>query len=177
MLPAKLKKANKKMKIKLTALQEQDLHFVKEIYDYYTAKTTTVYFTEEVSIDTLKTFIPVGNPRYQSFIVKNEVNENIGFCYFSRYKAREAYDITVEITLYFKPGQTGKGYGSQLMSMLEPIIKESGFTNILSLIDSENKESIRLFEKFGYERCAHIKKVATKFGKYLDLFIYQKIIG
>lgn len=169
--------ANKPTKIKLTELTEEDLGFVKEVYDYYIENTTIVYFTEKISIDTLKSFILAGNPTYRSFIIRDEENVPVGFCYFSRYKPREAYDITVEITIYFKPGCTGKGYGHPVMEQLESMIRQSGFTNILSLIDSKNHASISLFEKHGYELCGYIRKVARKFNRPLDLMIYQKILG
>lgn len=164
------------MRTKYTRLQEKDLSFVKDIYDYYTLHTTTVYFLERVSIDDLKTFIPVNDPVYHSYLVNTENGEPCGFCYFSRFKPREAYRISVEITIYLHPDFTGRGYGQEIMSFLEDIIRRQGFTNIVALIDSENQSSIRLFSNNGYERCAYLKEVAEKFGKKLDVTFYQKLL-
>lgn len=47
----------------------------------------------------------------------------------------------------------------------------------MALISGENEASIRLFEKCGFECCANIRQVAEKFGKKLDLKMYQKIIS
>jgi len=47
----------------------------------------------------------------------------------------------------------------------------------MALISGENEASIRLFEKCGFECCANIRQVAEKFGKKLDLRMYQKIIS
>lgn len=166
----------KKKKISLDRLTGEDLGFVKEVYDYYAENSTTVYFTGNVSVETIKSFIPVGDPLYRSFIIRDEEGEKAGFCYFSRFKPREAYDVSVEVTLYLLPRFAGRGYGYQAMKLMEPMIRESGFINIMALIDSENAASIRLFERCGYGQCGHIRQVARKFGKDLDLLMFQKLL-
>lgn len=158
----------------LKKLQEKDLIFVKELYDYYTLHSTVVYFIHCVTIEELKTLIPIGNERYQSFLIENEAGQPCGFCYFARFKEKEAFDISVELTIYLKPECAGQGLGWQAMEQLEPIIRRQGFGNIMALISGENEASIRLFERCGYTCCAHIREVAEKFGKKLDLKMYQK---
>ena len=147
------------MDITLRTLTENDLPFVKDIYDYYTLHTTVVYFVHCASIDELKNYIPVGDPVYRSFIIETPEGTPCGFCYFARFKPREAFRISVELTLY-----------------LEEIIRQEGFSNIMALVSGENEASIRLFERCGFECCANIRQVAEKFGKKLDLRMYQKIL-
>lgn len=124
-----------------------------------------------------KNYIPVGDPVYRSFIIETPEGAPCGFCYFARFKPREAFRISVELTLYLKPEFTGRGYGKQAILRLEEIIRQEGFSNIMALISGENEASIRLFEKCGFECCANIRQVAEKFGKKLDLKMYQKIIS
>lgn len=162
------------MGITLTKLEEKDLPFVKEIYDYYTLHTTVVYFIHCVTIDELRTFIPIGDTHYQSFLIHNEEGKPCGFCYYSRFKPREAFNTSVEFTIYLKPEYAGRGYGHQALEMIEPIIFQKGFTNIMALISGDNETSIRMFERGGYVCCANIKEVAEKFGKKLNLKMYQK---
>ena len=87
------------MDITLRTLTENDLPFVKDIYDYYTLHTTVVYFVHCASIDELKNYIPVGDPVYRSFIIETPEGAPCGFCYFARFKPREAFRISVELTL------------------------------------------------------------------------------
>ena len=98
------------MDITLRTLTENDLPFVKDIYDYYTLHTTVVYFVHCASIDELKNYIPVGDPVYRSFIIETPEGAPCGFCYFARFKPREAFRISVELTLYLKPEFTGRGH-------------------------------------------------------------------
>lgn len=148
------------MDITLRTLTENDLPFVKDIYDYYTLHTTVVYFVHCASIDELKNYIPVGDPVYRSFIIETPEGAPCGFCYFARFKPREAFRISVELTLYLKPEFTGRGYGKQAILRLEEIIRQEGFSNIMALISGENEASIRLFEKCGFECCANIRQVS-----------------
>jgi len=165
------------MKAKLEELQESDLQFVKEIYDYYTLHSTAVYSLEPLSFEDIRSFLPIGNPVYRSYIIKSPEGETIGLCYFNKFKPREAYRISVELTIYFKQEFAGKGYGSDAMKQIETVIRAGGFHNIMALIGGENEASIRLFEKCGFTRCAHIKEVAEKFNRKLDLVMYQKILS
>lgn len=162
------------MAIILKKMHEKELTFVKEIYDYYTTHTTVVYFIHCVTMEELREIVPINNERYRSFLVETEEGEPCGFCYYARFKSKEAFDISVELTVYLKPEFTGRGYGKQIIQQVEPFIREGGFSNIMALISGENEASIRMFEQCGYECCANIREVAEKFGKRLDLKMYQK---
>lgn len=162
--------------VRLEELREEDLPFVKEIYDYYTLHTTVVYSIEPVSYEQIRSFLPIGDPVYRSYMIQSPGGEPAGLCYFAKFKPRDAYRISVELTIYLKPEFAGKGYGSDALDQLEAIIKAGGFHNIMALVGGENDASIRLFEKAGYTCCANIKEAAEKFGRKLDLVMYQKIL-
>lgn len=163
------------MKIELVDVTDHDYNVIKEIYDYYVINTTATFHTEEVSLSMLKDFILTGHPKYKSFLI--DYDELIcGFCYLSPFKKRPAYDRTAEVTLYLKPEYTGRGIGEVVLKQLEPVALRTGIRVLIGIISSENIQSVRLFEKCGYEKCAHFKKVGEKFGKILDVVTYQKII-
>ena len=159
----------------LIELQEKDLEIVKEIYDHYILHSTATFYTDVLSIEELKKTINPGHPKYKSFLI--QYNNNIcGYCYISQYKNRQAYDRTAEFTLYLKPEFTGKGIGKYAMEELEKIARKLNFKVLIGIISANNKQSIALCEKCGYEKCAHFKQVGEKFGKILDVVAYQKLI-
>lgn len=162
--------------VTFTELTEKDLPFVKELYDYYTLHSTAVYFTDPVPIEEIRCIVPVRNPDYRSFLIKDSTDKPLGFCYFARFKEKPAFRISVEVTVYLKPDGLHRGVGRQALEVLEKCIKEGGFSNAVALIDSENEASIHLFEKHGYTCCARIRDVAEKFGRKLTLNMYQKQI-
>jgi len=123
----------------------------------------------------LKEFIPFQNKKYRSFLIKAE-NECYGFCYITQYKKRQAYDRTAEISLYLKSEFTGKGIGNTVLPFLEKVAKDNGISVLIGIISGDNGDSIKLFERNGYEKCGHLKQVGEKFNKILDVVSYQKII-
>lgn len=161
--------------IRLTRLTEKDLPFVLELYNYYTLHSTAVYFIEPITLEEVRAIVPIGNQLYRSFLIRDKNDEAVGFCYFNRFKERPAFRVSVEVTIYLHPDQTGKGFGSEALHLLESYIRAEGFTNAVALIDSANDASIRLFRRHGYECCARIQSVAEKMGQLLTLEIYQKL--
>jgi L-amino acid N-acyltransferase YncA len=163
------------MKIEFEEVTERDFEIIKEIYDYYVENSTATYYTEKISIAELKEFIPYGHEKYKSYIIMSD-DECCGFCYFSQYKKRQAYDRTAEISVYLKPGAIGKGIGNAALWQLENAARESGIAVLIGIISGDNGNSIRLFEKNGYEKCGHLKKIGEKFGRVLDVVFYQKMV-
>ncbi len=156
-------------------ITDQDLELIQEIYNYYVEHSTATYYTEKVSIVELKEFLPVQHEKYRSFMIKHE-NECCGFCYLSQYKKRQAYDRTAEVSVYLKPGYTGKGIGKVALEHLGRVAKENGISVLIGVISGDNENSIKLFERNGYEKCGHLKQIGEKFNKILDVVFYQKII-
>jgi phosphinothricin acetyltransferase len=66
--------------------------------------------------------------------------------------------------------------GGSIVAFLEKTAVSRQIGVILASISGENTASIRLFEKMGYEKCAHYKEVGEKFGRLLDVVDYQKIL-
>lgn len=164
------------MNLKLIDLTEKDFTIVKKIYDHYILNSTATFHTSPVSAEEIKKFIPAGDPKYKSFLI--EYKEAVcGYCYLSQYKPRAAYDRTAEITVYLKPEYHGKGIGTEIMFILEKIARQNGISVLIGVITAENLSSIRLFEKCGYEKCAHFKQVGEKFNRLLDVVAYQKVIA
>jgi L-amino acid N-acyltransferase YncA len=164
------------MKIEFADITDKDLELIREIYDYYIENSTATYYTEKISISELKEFIPVKHEKYKSFLIKAE-DRCVGFCYISQYKKRQAYYRTAEISIYLKPEYTGKGIGKEALEHLERVSISNGISVLLAIISGDNSGSIRLFERNGYEKCAHLKQIGEKFHQILDVVFYQKILG
>lgn len=161
--------------LKLKPLIHSDFDFVKEVYDHYILNSTATFHTEKITIDELKEAILTDHPIYKSFLIQND-DVVCGFCYISQYKKRQAYDRTAEVTVYLHPDFHGKGIGVRTLKMLEDEAMKVKLSVLMGIITGENDASIRLFEKCGYEKCAHFKQVGEKFGRVLDVVAYQKIL-
>jgi phosphinothricin acetyltransferase len=152
---------------------ENDLGSIMEIYDHYILNSTVTFHSEKITVPELREFLFIACPKYPSFIL--EENEGIiGYCFLTQYKKRTAYDRTAELSLYLKPAYTGRGIGTLALRYLEDAAKKAGICVLVGTLCTENLASIRLLKKSGYIRCAYLKNIGEKFGKILDVVIYQK---
>ncbi|MBN2273957.1 MAG: N-acetyltransferase [Bacteroidales bacterium] len=163
------------MKIEFEELNEKDLPLVRKIYEYYVENSTATFHIGDITIEEIRTFIPINHPVYKSYLIK--ANETVcGYCYLAPYKNRQAYNRTAEVTVYLKHEYTGRGIGRTALQKLE---KDARFTQVkvlIGIITGDNIHSINLFTQEGYTKCAHFKEVGEKFGKVLDVVAYQKFI-
>ena len=51
--------------------------------------------------------------------------------------------------------------------------RSAGKHMLIAGVDAENLPSRSFMEKIGAEQTAHLKEVGFKFGRYLDLVLYQ----
>ncbi len=181
--------------IQFMELRRETLHMVRDIYNYYIKNTTYTFHRIPLTVSDLAKFIPLNDVKYKSFLIHLHENQNdnqndkqgqqhdnqhedeiCGYCYLSQYKKREAYDGTVEMSIYLKPEYTKKGIGAQAFRFLENIAQDQQFNTILSFVSGDNPTSMKFFKNMGFEQCGHFKKVGMKFGKLLDVYVFQKML-
>jgi L-amino acid N-acyltransferase YncA len=163
------------MSIEYMEMKEEHLPIVLEIYDYYVQNSSATFHTGNVTLNELREFMPVNHPKYKSYLIKSE-DEVLGYAYLSQFKKRAAYDRTAEITVYLKPGITGKGIGVEALKFLELQARKLNIKVLIATISGSNEHSLHVFEKLGYFCCGQFKEVGEKFGKILDVYTYEKIL-
>ena len=148
---------------------------VLAIYNHYILNSTATFHIQPLALDEMKDIVFHDNPRYRAIVVFLET-EICGYGYLAPYRKREAYDGTAEITIYLKPEATGRGLGSKIVEYLEEMARGAGIHTLIAVICGENQASIKLFKKNGYVQCANLREVGQKFGRFLDVVCYQKIL-
>ena len=106
-----------------------------------------------------------------------DTKEIVGYAYATKFRDRAAYDQTVELSIYLDKDHVGKGYGRILYNAVIDHITKKGFKVALAGISSPNPASFRFHEKLGFEKVAELKSVGYKFGNYIDVLFYQKILN
>jgi len=101
-----------------------------------------------------------------------------GYAYAAVYRARPAYRYTVEDSVYVDHEFAGRGIGSALMPALIDGCAAAGRRQIIAVIgDSANRASIKLHEKFGFQRVGLLPAVGYKFDRWVDSVLMQKDVG
>jgi L-amino acid N-acyltransferase YncA len=154
----------------------EDALQVSEIYNHYIQTSTITFEEEPVSAAEMAARILEIQSLSYPWLVATAANDVLGYAYASKWKARAAYKHSSEITVYVRPGQERAGVGSALYQQLLPALKASGVRAAIGGVALPNDASVRLHEKFGFEKCAHFREVGFKFNRWIDVAYWQRIL-
>ena len=157
-------------------LKLSDAKSLCAIYNPYIKETTVTFEEEPVTEDEMIRRIRKIIPAYP-WIVFEESNEVKGYVYANRWKERSAYRYSVEMGIYVDAGFKGKGVGSKLLEELLNKLKDQTVHSVISGIALPNPASIALCEKFGFEKVAHFKEVGRKFGQWIDVGYWERVLN
>ncbi len=97
----------------------------------------------------------------------------MGFASYGPFRNFPAYKYTVEHSLYVAAPYRRRGVARALLTELIAHARQQDLHVLVGAIDSQNEASIRLHETFGFTRVAYMPQVGFKFGRWLDLVLYQ----
>ncbi|HEJ1327426.1 GNAT family N-acetyltransferase [Pseudomonas aeruginosa] len=109
--------------------------------------------------------------------VEDEQGKLLGFASYGTFRAWPAYKYSVEHSIYIHHECRGMGLGKHLLSSLIDEATVRDVHTMVGGIDLANQASIALHERLGFEPAGVIKEVAYKFGRWLDLAFYQKVLA
>jgi len=149
-----------------------DAKLLLEIYNYYVEHSVVTFDDHPLSVQDFIEKLESIKAKYP-FLVYEENNEILGYAYGSRFRPKPAYASTVETTVYVKNGVHGRQIGSKLYTKLLQLLKQQNFHIALGVITLPNSASVNLHKKFKFKKAAHLNQVGRKFGKWLDVGIFQ----
>lgn len=102
----------------------------------------------------------------------------LGYAYTGPFRARSAYRLTAEDSVYVRDDVRGQGVGRALLAELLARAERRGVRQMLALIgDSENTGSIGVHASLGFLQCGVLRGAGLKFGRWLDVVIMQRPLG
>lgn len=102
--------------------------------------------------------------------------ELLGFASYGTFRAWAAYKYTVEHSVYVHHAHRGQGFGRTLLQELVERARANGVHVLVGGIDASNAGSIALHTKLGFVHAGTIREAGFKFGRWLDLAFYQRIL-
>ena len=100
----------------------------------------------------------------------------LGFASCGSYRPHQGYRHSAEHSVYVVPGARRQGVGGALLVRLEDECRARGIHTLIGVIDSENLPSIGLHRKYGYVHAGTVREAGRKFGRWLTIEYYQKIL-
>jgi L-amino acid N-acyltransferase YncA len=152
-----------------------DAGAIAAIYNAYVVGTAVSFEEEPVGEDEMGERISKIMEGHR-WIVAEEDGRILGYSYFGPFRARAAYRHTAETTVYLDEGARGRGLGTELYADLIELAKAAGFHALIGGIALPNEASVRLHEKLGFRKVAHLEAVGFKFGRWIDVGYWELLL-
>ena len=163
------------MEIKTRPYKTEDTQYILDIINHAILHSTSLYDYN------------IRNYEQQKTILEEKINKNfpvivaelngivVGLVMYSEFRDKEAYQFTVEHSIYVDENFHGKGIGKQLLQELIDLARKQKIHTMIGVIDSENQGSVIFHEKFGFKTVGVIKESGYKFDRWLDSVLMQLI--
>lgn len=152
-----------------------DLEQITEIYNWAVVNTTATFDTHIQTVEDRKTWFAHYGGVHPLFVAELD-GRVVGYGSLSKFREKEAYARTVELSVYIHPDFQGKGIGKSIMQRLIDMGRQLGHHAIISVITAGNDTSVKMHEKFGFTYYGQLKEVGYKFDKWQDVLFYQLIV-
>jgi L-amino acid N-acyltransferase YncA len=112
------------------------------------------------------------------YLVATATDTVAGYAYAGPYRARPAYNWSVEDSIYVAPQMHRKGIGGLLLTRLIAESAARGFRQMIAVIgDSAQVGSIAVHAKAGFTHIGTLRSVGFKHGQWLDTVLMQRALG
>jgi phosphinothricin acetyltransferase len=153
-----------------------DLPQLVDLYNHYVIHTPITFdlrpLTAHERAPWLAQFAPSGRHR---LLVCEEAGVLHGYACSHQFRIKEAYDPTVELSVYCAAGSTGRGIGARLYSALFDALRGEDIHTFLAGITLPNAASIALHQRFGFVAVGTMHAVGRKFDRYWDVAWFERL--
>ncbi len=166
------------MNVHLRIATPNDASVIYEIYDFYIANSLATFNEINKTVEERSQEIAALLETYPFLVAEDELGRFLGFANAEPFRPQSGYRYTVELTIYLHPKTPHhSGVGKLLYTALLRMLREQGFHTAYAVLWSENQESLRLHESFGFEPFARFEKTAYKHGRWLDSLYLRKTLA
>ena len=107
------------------------------------------------------------------WLVCEHEGELMGFAYGSSFRSQQAYDWSVETTIYVREAAHNLGIGSALYETLIKCLRLQGYMSAVGVIALPNEPSVSLHNKFGYKKIGILPDAGYKSGSWYGVAIWR----
>lgn len=158
--------------------EARDLPALLAIYNHYVVNTHVTFDLEPRTLEQRKEWLDEfeASGPYQCFVAARG-GIAAGWACSARFKAKAAYETTIETSIYLAPGATGEGLGRRLYETLFTAIAEADIHRAFAGVTLPNDASVALHTAMGFRHVGTYPEVGRKFGKFWDVGLYVKPLG
>lgn len=150
---------------------------IRAIFNEAIVNSTALYDYVPRSREFMESWFAIKEEKNLPIIgVLDENGELMAFGSYGPWRAHAAYKYSIEHSIYVDTRFRGSGLGKQMLQKLIERAQGQGYHMMIGVIDAQNAPSISLHVKAGFEPCGQIRQAGYKFGRWLDLVMYQLVL-
>ncbi|MFN8389947.1 MAG: arsinothricin resistance N-acetyltransferase ArsN1 family B [Bdellovibrionota bacterium] len=153
-----------------------DAEKITGIYNHYIVNTPVTFEEELVLPEQIAQRMADILAESLPWLVFERDGTILGYAYATKWRTRSAYRFSVETSVYLDHAAVGGGIGSKLYEALFAELSERKVHAVIGGITLPNEASIALHEKFGMKKVAHFNEVGFKFGRWLDVGYWERLL-
>lgn len=157
-------------------LADSDIEACLDIYNYYIENTCYTLEEEKLSLSDFTNRVNRIHSNYPFLVYLDDSNHVLGYAYLDIFHERSAYKKTADISIYVDKDHLHDHIGTILLEEIEKKANECSITNIISIVTSENENSLHFHQKHGFLLEGNIHDVAYKLGKSISVYYLRKPI-
>lgn len=155
-----------------------DVPAMNALYNHYVTNTVVTFDVKPSTLEQrygwFEQFAEIG--RYRLFVA--EVSGTFaGYAGSMQFKIKEAYQTSVETTIYIDPDFQGRGIGPALYEALFKALEGEKVHRAYGGIALPNSSSVKLHETAGFRHIGTWNEVGFKHDKYWDVAWYERSVG
>ncbi len=154
----------------------EDLPALTRIYNHYVEHSHATFDVGAFHVDErLPWFDQFDGRRYQCWLASDDTGV-LGYACSMPFKAKAAYQTSVEVSVYVADHIHRRGIGATLYDRLLPALEAEDLHRAYAGIAQPNEASMRLHERFGFQQAAHYREVGRKFDRYWDVIWLERAL-
>ncbi len=153
-----------------------DLPRLAEIYNHYILNTPITFNKRPFTVESFREWFGEHSDgkRHRLVVATENGGRVIGYAGSGRFRPKEAYETTVETTIYCSQECTRRGVGTLLYRTLFELLAGEDINRVVAGVTLPNPASVALHERFGFRHVGTFTENGRKFGKYWDVAWFER---
>ena len=194
----------RKVDVRIRDATLEDAAEIEAIYEYYVHHSTCTFQLKPDGVGAREEWFRARTERHPVVVAEVASNERwvvAAWGSLSAFRSREAYQRTVETSLYVSIDYTGLGLGRTILEHLLERARSTGAHCVIGAVAVEGEgrsgsaeggqeqenhshsgevsfsdRSIALHLKYGFKQVGRLREVGHKFGRWLDVVMMQLML-
>jgi phosphinothricin acetyltransferase len=145
-----------------------DAPAVRRIYAPYVRETAVTFTTTVPSVGALETKLSKTLDTHPWLVCERD-GRVVGYTYAGSLRRRDAYQWTVELSVYVDDRAQREGVGRRLYEALLDLLTAQGYASAYGVVTLPNPASVAFHESFGFDRVGRFDDVGFKHGAWHDV--------